>query len=98
VAVGWRGPLDYELRVPPGKRMKIVVGLREGYEKLPGKRMLQIEVEGAEPQIVNPVARGNSVPRNIAPVGGNGQAADICEIRRCRNLISRSKASRHTEA
>ena len=55
VAVGWRGPLDYELRVPPGKQMKIVVGLCEGYEKQPGKRVLQIEVEGAPPLVVDPI-------------------------------------------
>ena len=80
VAVGWKGPLDYELRVPPGKRMKIVVGLCEGHFDQPGKRVLQIEVEGAATKIVDPVKEsGKNRPLLVVFDGmdkdGNGTIA-----------------------
>ena len=55
VAVSTNGPIDYLLRVTPGRRMTVVVGLCEGVYGQPGKRLLRIEVEGAPPKTVDPV-------------------------------------------
>ena len=56
VAAGWEHALDYELRVAPGQRMKVVVGLCEGWHDRAGIRPLKIEIEGAAPRIVDPIA------------------------------------------
>ena len=62
-AVGFAAPIQYQLRVSPGKAMQVVVGLCEGFWDKPGQRPLKLAVEGAEPKTVDPVAdKGKNRP------------------------------------
>jgi hypothetical protein len=56
VAVSFQKPIHYQIRVPQGCTPNIVVGLCEGWHDEPGRRILDISVEGAEPRQVDTVA------------------------------------------
>ena len=56
IAVHMDGPIAYALRVKPGSRYRVVLGLCEGYHDKPKARVLDLKVEGAPTRTVDAVA------------------------------------------
>ncbi len=65
VAWGTNRPIEYHLRVEKGQRKIVVLGFCESYRKKPGLRTLELHVEGAEEQTIDPLEAG---PANTAQV------------------------------
>lgn len=58
VAWGTNRPIEYHLRVEKGKGKTVVLGFCESYRKTPGLRTLELHVEGAAAQTIDPLAAG----------------------------------------
>lgn len=59
IRVGWNGsPIEYLLKVQPGKSYVAYLGLCEGYWTEAGHRVLDLSVEGGETKIVDTFPRG----------------------------------------
>lgn len=59
-AWGVNRPVKYRVRVAPGSKHQVVLGLCEPYKTLPGKRLLVLRVEGAGDVIADPVREGKT--------------------------------------
>jgi len=61
--VSHRDPIEIDVACEPGGRREVAVGLIEGWHKEPGKRPLEVRVEGAPVRAVDPVGeRGTNQP------------------------------------
>ncbi|MEX2117634.1 MAG: hypothetical protein WEB37_12180 [Bacteroidota bacterium] len=58
VAWGTNRPILYEVKVPPGSRKRVALGICESYRTIPGLRMMEFHVEGASVRTVDPIAEG----------------------------------------
>jgi hypothetical protein len=58
VAWGTNRPIVYEIRVKPGRRKKVVLGICESYRTIPSLRMMEFHVEGSPVNTVDPIASG----------------------------------------
>lgn len=58
VAWGTNRPITYHVHVEKGDSKTIVLGFCESYRKKPGLRTLELHVEGAESQTIDPLERG----------------------------------------
>ena len=58
VAWGTNRPILYEVKVSPGSRKRIALGICESYRTIPGLRMMEFHVEGAPVRTVDPIAEG----------------------------------------
>ncbi len=56
IAVHMQGSVAYDLLVEPGSRYRVALGLCEGYHDQPKQRVLDLKLEGADPQTVDLVA------------------------------------------
>lgn len=56
VAWGTNRPILYRVKVKPGSRHRVALGLCESYKPRPRMRFLELRVEGAQPIIVDPLA------------------------------------------
>ncbi len=59
-AWGVNRPVTYRIRVAPGSKHLVVLGLCEPYKTAPGKRVLVLHVEGAGDAIADPVRDGST--------------------------------------
>jgi len=59
-AWGVNRPVKYKIRVNPGSKHLVVLGLCEPYKTTPGKRVLVLRVEGAGDAIADPVRDGKT--------------------------------------
>jgi len=58
VAWGTNRPIVYEIRVKPGSRKRVALGICESYRTVPSLRMMEFHVEGAPVNTVDPIASG----------------------------------------
>jgi hypothetical protein len=58
VAWGTNRPISYRVRVPAGAAKEVALGVCESYKATPGSRKLELRVEGAPPQIADPMKDG----------------------------------------
>ena len=56
VAVSSPKPIHYQIRVPAGESAIVAAAFCEGWHDEPGRRILDVSAEGAEPRQVDPVA------------------------------------------
>ncbi len=56
VAVSSQKPIHYQIRVPEGKSVAVALGICEGWHGETGKRILDLNVEGADPRQVDTIA------------------------------------------
>jgi len=62
-AVGWDQPIRYRFRARPGRTYRVALGLCEGYWREPGRRTLNLRIEGESRRTVDIVKeRGPNVP------------------------------------
>ena len=59
-AWGVNRPVKYQIRVAPGSKHLVVLGLCEPYKTMPGKRVLVLRVEGAGDAVADPVRDGRT--------------------------------------
>lgn len=59
-AWGVNRPVKYRIRVAPGSKHLVVLGLCEPYKTTPGKRVLVLRVEGAGEAVADPVRDGRT--------------------------------------
>jgi hypothetical protein len=58
IAAGMGGvPITYRFAVPPGSRKRVVLGFCESHHADAGERIMALSVEGAAPQILDPISR-----------------------------------------
>ncbi|MFH1741673.1 MAG: malectin domain-containing carbohydrate-binding protein, partial [bacterium] len=83
-AVGWYGrPIHYRFPARTDQTYTVVLGLCEGYWDQPGRRLLDIQVEGDQPVILDPVEiSGKNKPMTLQFLGedrsGDGWIDIIC--------------------
>lgn len=65
VAWGVNRPIRYRVQIQPGSRKRVALGICEPYKPKAGMRILELRVEGAAAQIVDPMAEGR---RNLPQV------------------------------
>ncbi len=65
VAWGVNRPIQYRVQVTPGSRKRVALGICEPYKPRAGMRILELRVEGAPFQTVDPMAEGR---KNFAQV------------------------------
>ncbi|MBM3890077.1 MAG: hypothetical protein FJ388_13260 [Verrucomicrobia bacterium] len=65
IAIGWKKPIHYRFKAAKGERYTVALGLCEGWHDKPGQRILDLKVEGAPGQTVDPVAAAR---RNVPQV------------------------------
>ncbi|MEX1140558.1 MAG: hypothetical protein WEF53_14545, partial [Bacteroidota bacterium] len=65
VAWGTNRPILYEVKVAPGSRKRVALGICESYRTVPGLRMMEFHVEGAPVRTIDPIAEGD---RNVPVV------------------------------
>jgi hypothetical protein len=58
VAWGTNRPILYEFTVRPTERKRLALGICESYRTVPGLRMMEFHIEGAEVRTVDPIAEG----------------------------------------
>lgn len=76
IAVAMNGSVEYRVAVPKGGSRQIVLGLCEGWWKEPGKRPLQLKIEGAPAKTVDLVKEfGQNVPA-VFPFAGRDENGD----------------------
>lgn len=57
-AWGVNRPIRYRVQIQPGSRKRVALGICEPYKPKAGMRILELRVEGAAAQIVDPMAEG----------------------------------------
>lgn len=63
-AWGVNRPIRYRVQIQPGSRKRVALGICEPYKPKAGMRILELRVEGAAAQIVDPMAEGRkNVPQ-----------------------------------
>ncbi len=78
ISAGMGGvPIAYEFKVPPNAQRSVVLGFCESHWSIPGRRPVEIHVEGAETSSVDPLAQwGQHQPGciqfNAKDADGNG--------------------------
>ncbi|MCX7825918.1 MAG: hypothetical protein N2689_10215 [Verrucomicrobiae bacterium] len=65
IALGWKQPVHYRFKAATGGHYTVAIGLCEVWHEKPGQRILDLKVEGAPSQTVDPVAAGG---RNVPQV------------------------------
>ncbi len=55
IAWGVNRPIHYRVKVAAGSRKIVALGFAESYKPRPGMRILDLRVEGAEPQVLDPM-------------------------------------------
>lgn len=60
VAWGANRPIKYRVKVAPGSRKQVALGVIEPYKPRPGRRDLELRVEGARAQRVDPMKDGGN--------------------------------------
>ncbi|MBN2579146.1 MAG: hypothetical protein JXB10_09165 [Pirellulales bacterium] len=74
IAVGGNHPIIYQIKVPKGAAATVVLGLCESWHDRPGRRIMDLSVEGAPPKKVDTVA---DIGKNVADAFWfNAQDAD----------------------
>ncbi|NLE37500.1 MAG: hypothetical protein GX621_05685 [Pirellulaceae bacterium] len=63
IAVGSGRPILHQIRVTPGEAITVAVGLCEGWHDRPGKRVLELQAEGAPTRRVDMIA---DLGKNVA--------------------------------
>ena len=58
VAWGTNRPIKYRVKVEPGSRKRVAMGVCESYKPRAGMRLLELRVEGASPLTVDPMSGG----------------------------------------
>lgn len=58
VAWGTNRPIRYRVKIAPGSKKLVALGVCESYKPRAGTRILELRVEGAIPRIVDPMASG----------------------------------------
>ncbi|MGH7491662.1 MAG: hypothetical protein ACREOO_04635 [bacterium] len=88
VAWGVNRPIQYRVFVTPGSKKRVALGICESYKPRAGMRILDLRVEGAVPQTVDPMAAGRKnhpqVYLNLTqvPVSSIGMDGRICCVPR----------------
>jgi len=59
IAWGVNRPIRYRVKVPTSSQKIVALGFAEPYKPRPGMRMLETHVEGAEPQLLDPMKDQN---------------------------------------
>ena len=76
IAVGWKEPIRYRFRAGAGARYTVVLGLCEGWHPEPGRRVLDLQVEGKTRRTVDLVREyGRNVPV-VLPLEARDENAD----------------------
>lgn len=60
VAWGTNRPIKYRIKIEPGSRRQVALGVIEPYKRNPHMRDLELRVEGATPQRVDPLRDGKN--------------------------------------
>jgi hypothetical protein len=70
ITVGWAGkPIIYRFRVKPAEQYRVAMGFCEGYWSEPGKRILDVSLNGRLLQTLDPIAEaGQNVPVMVTGV------------------------------
>jgi len=58
VAWGTNRPILYRASVEAGSRKRVAMGFCESYKTRPGSRFIELRVEGAEPETIDPLVNG----------------------------------------
>lgn len=83
VMIGWNQPIRLAVPVKDAAKYRIAIGLIEGYHAEPGKRPLELRVEGAQFQFVDPVKQvGKDVPLVVTSTArdSNGDGKITVEV------------------
>ncbi|MCG3117949.1 MAG: hypothetical protein ALAOOOJD_00074 [bacterium] len=80
VAWGTNRPIKYRVKVLPGSKKRVALGICESYKPRPGTRIIELHVEGATPLTVDPMASGEKNHPYVflfdgKDVDGDGQLA-----------------------
>ncbi len=93
VMIGWNQPIRLAVPVKNAAKYRIAIGVIEGYHAEPGKRPLEIRVEGAQVQFVDPVKQvGKDVPLvlTFSARDSNGDGKIAVEVLAAENAEDRN--------
>ena len=76
VAWGNNRPIRYRVKIAPGSRKRVAMGLCEAYKPRAGTRIVELRVEGAAPLIVDPMAAGEKNHPKVFLLDGRDENND----------------------
>ena len=76
VAWGVNRPIQYQVQVVPGSKKRVALGICESYKPKAGMRILDLRVEGAVAQIVDPMAVGHKHQPHVFLFDGGDENGD----------------------
>jgi len=76
VAWGNNRPIRYRVKIAPGSKKRVAMGVCESYKPRPGTRILELRVEGAAPLTVDPMASGEKNRPYVFLIDGKDENND----------------------